>query len=211
MQSQHPNGELKEYKCHLCPRFVLPTSRKLKNHIKKHHGTPEEKPDQSAEINLEAEKGGDPVKKQETYKKRKRKTKNTDKIAVGVMNKAYDCKLCEASFVCQDSLLTHQRYHNRILDEVRKVERNEGIVEYSRAGDKRGDLHEPEKKMENFGSSDLGLSEAVDSFSDSLRNAEILASLNSAQGIGSIRQYVMITPETVKSVYNTEEYAAVQN
>ncbi|KAK6623053.1 hypothetical protein RUM43_008905 [Polyplax serrata] len=227
IHSQHPNGELREYKCHLCPRFVLPTSRKLKNHMRKHHGAQESKPEKCGGVDSgeKSVEEGDLVEKQETYKKRKRKgRRNADRIPVGVMNKAYDCKLCDASFVCQDSLVTHQRYHSKIEGEMRrqKAEVSRGNGDFIRANNpgKTDEIEEPETSFDGVGVSvslaggELNLNdgcEVENSFSDSLRNAEILASLNSTQGIGNIRQYVMIAPEAMQNVYNSEEYALVQN
>lgn len=187
--------------------------------MRKQHGVPFEKTDKPLESGPESNVEGSSFEKEETYKRRKRKAKkSTDKIAVGVMNKAYDCKLCEASFVCQDSLITHQRYHSKIEDEMRKVEVSQGSQEFlsseiHKTKTKRLD-EEEERKMENFGNNEVGLSESCvmdSSFSDSLKNAEILASLNSGQNIGSIRQYVMIAPEVIQNVYNSEEYVLVQN
>ncbi|EEB17410.1 zinc finger protein, putative [Pediculus humanus corporis] len=220
IQSQHPNGELKEYRCHLCPQLVLPTSRKLKNHVRKHHGILDEKLNKVQTVNnCGEENDGKCMEKHEAYKKRRRKTgRNNDKIAVGIMNKAYDCKQCDASFVCQDSLVTHERYHSKIEKEMRsRTEFNQGNIDYINGnGNGNGEGQEINKKIKYSDNGDLISNDdncnIDNSLSDSLKNAEILASLNTTtHEISSIRQYVMIAPEAIQNVYNPEEYALVQN
>lgn len=187
--------------------------------MKKHHGEIEE-PNES-KIETQMTDTENLVDKQGGYKRKRRKSRrNNDKIAVGVMNKAYDCKLCDASFVCQESLLTHERYHNKIEEESRKVgsnrENSEMLLDDKKIikSKKYCEEDETSKRIHHY-TENLVLNDGyiVDnsSFSDSLRNAEILASLNPVQGNENIRQYVMIAPGTIQNGYTTEEYVLAQN
>ncbi|KAL0274003.1 UNVERIFIED_CONTAM: hypothetical protein PYX00_006547 [Menopon gallinae] len=217
IQSQHPNGELKEYRCHLCPRYIFPTIRRLKNHLKKHHGEGEKVPEEKAEEHCSVIDSENVMEKTAYRKKRRKTRRSTDKVAVGVMNKAYDCKLCEASFVCQDSLLTHQRYHNKV-EEIKKTDFKRDCLKFP--GQKKVKVKKPgpeedgKKRVEHF-SENLVLNEGYiienSTFGDSIRNAEILASINSIQGSDNMRQYVMLAPGMVQSAYTAEEYVLTTN
>lgn len=219
IQSQHPNGELKEYRCHLCSRYIFPTIRRLKNHLKKHHGEGEKAPEEKTEELCPATDSENVMEKPSHRKKRRKARRNSDKVAVGVMNKAYDCKLCDASFVCQDSLLTHQRYHNKVEEIKRTDFKREGLKfpgqKKIRAKKPGGEEEEEGKKRAEHFSENLVLNEGYiienGTFGDSIRNAEILASLNSIQSNDNIRQYVMLAPGMVQSAYTAEEYVLTTN
>lgn len=183
--------------------------------MKKYHGDAEVQLGSQSGVNF-TDLGENVVGKQIKYEKRRRKgRRSSDKIAIGVMNKAFDCKLCDASFVCQDSLLTHVRYHTKV-DEERKSENKRDEKELPNDSAKRTRFGKPvveeedEKRLENFGEN-LVISDSyiVDngSFTESLRNAEILASLNPVHTSGGVRQYVM----TVQNGFTAEEFVLAQN